>query len=158
MQTPINFTRQLVKGRIAETIFSQMLRESGNYTVLEFGYEKIVPELLQGGYVEHSRIIETLRTAPDFAIINNDKRAVRLVEVKYRRRLDPDETLKIAVRMQNSWNPSYLFLCTLDGFYFNNINRIVENGGLMAPLGTAYIQQETQAQYLKILQDFESGQ
>ena len=158
MQTPINFTRQLVKGRIAETIFSQMFRESGNYTVLEFGYEKIVPELLQGGYVEHSRIIETLRTAPDFAIINNDKRAVRLVEVKYRRRLDPDETLKIAVRMQNSWNPSFLFLCTLDGFYFNNINRIVENGGLMAPLGTAYIPQETQAQYLKILQDFESGQ
>lgn len=158
MQTPINFTRQLVKGRIAETIFSQMFRESGNYTVLEFGYEKIVPELLQGGYVEHSRIIETLRTAPDFAIINNDKRAVRLVEVKYRRRLDPDETLKIAVRMQNSWNPSYLFLCTLDGFYFNNINRIVENGGLMAPLGTAYIPQETQAQYLKILQDFENGQ
>ena len=158
MQTPINFTRQLVKGRIAETIFSQMFRESGNYTVLEFGYEKIVPELLQGGYVEHSRIIETLRTAPDFAIINNDKRAVRLVEVKYRRRLDPAETLKIAVRMQNSWNPSYLFLCTLDGFYFNNINRIVENGGLMAPLGTAYIPQETQAQYLKILQDFEYGQ
>lgn len=158
MQTPINFTRQLVKGRIAETIFSQMFRESGNYTVLEFGYEKIVPELLQGGYVEHSRIIETLRTAPDFAIINNDKRAVRLVEVKYRRRLDPVETLKIAVRMQNSWNPSYLFLCTLDGFYFNNINRIVENGGLMAPLGTAYIPPETQAQYLKILQDFENGQ
>lgn len=158
MQTPINFTRQLVKGRIAETIFSQMFRESGNYTVLEFGYEKIVPELLQGGYVEHSRIIETLRTAPDFAIINNDKRAVRLVEVKYRRRLDPDETLKIAVRMQNSWNPSFLFLCTLDGFYFNNINRIVENGGLMAPLGTAYIPQETQAQYLRILQDFENGQ
>lgn len=158
MQTSINFTRQLVKGRIAETIFSQMFRESGNYTVLEFGYEKIVPELLQGGYVEHSRIIETLRTAPDFAIINNDKRAVRLVEVKYRRRLDPVETLKIAVRMQNSWNPSYLFLCTLDGFYFNNINRIVENGGLMAPLGTAYIPQETQAQYLQILQDFENGQ
>lgn len=158
MQTPINFTRQLVKGRIAETIFSQMFRESGNYTVLEFGYEKIVPELLQGGYVEHSRIIETLRTAPDFAIINNDKRAVRLVEVKYRRRLDLDETLKIAVRMQNSWNPSYLFLCTLDGFYFNNINRIVENDGLMAPLGTVYIPQETQAQYLQILQDFENGQ
>ena len=26
----VNFTRQLVKGKIAETIFSQMFRESGN--------------------------------------------------------------------------------------------------------------------------------
>jgi hypothetical protein len=81
MQTPIDFTRHLVKGRITETIFSQMFRQSGKYTVLEFGYEKIVPELIQGGYVEHSRIIETLRTAPDFAIINNELKAVRLVEV-----------------------------------------------------------------------------
>jgi len=79
-----------------------MFRQSGKYTVLEFGYEKIVSELIQGDYVEHSRIIERLRTAPDFAIINNEMKAVRLVEVKYRRSLNPDEILKIALRMQNS--------------------------------------------------------
>ena len=158
MQTPLDFTRQLVKGRVAETIFSQMFRESKKYTVLEFGYEKIVPELVQGGYTEHSNIIETLRTAPDFAIINNDLKKVRLVEVKYRKHLYPEEILRIAVRMQNSWNPSYMFLCTLDGFYFNNINRIVENGGRMAKLNTQNISQQTQDQYLKILCDFETGQ
>ena len=158
MQTPTDFTRQLVKGRIAETIFSQMFRQSGKYTVLEFGYEKIVPELVQGGYLEHSRIIETLRTAPDFAIINNEMRAVRLVEVKYRRTPNPEEVLKIAVRMQGSWNPSYLFLCTLDGFFFNNINRIVENHGQMTRLSTTSIPGSVQSEYLQILQEFERGQ
>lgn len=51
-----------------------------------------------------------------------------------------------------------MFLCTLDGFYFNNINRIVENGGRMARLNTQNISQQTQDQYLKILCDFETGQ
>ena len=121
-------------------------------------YEKIVPELIQGDYVEHSRIIGTLRTAPDFAIINNEMKAVRLVEVKYRRSLNPDEILKIALRMQNSWNPSYLFLFTLDGFYFNNINKIVITSGRMAHLSATNIPEYVQASYLQILRDFEAGQ
>jgi hypothetical protein len=117
-----------------------------------------VPELIQGDYVEHSRIIGTLRTAPDFAIINNEMKAVRLVEVKYRRSLNPDEILKIALRMQNSWNPSYLFLFTLDGFYFNNINKIVITSGRMAHLSATNIPEYVQASYLQILRDFEAGQ
>jgi len=67
----VNFTRQLVKGKIAETIFSQMFRESGNFTVLEFGYEKVIPEMIQQGFNESNPMIETLRTAPDFAVIDN---------------------------------------------------------------------------------------
>jgi len=39
----VNFTKQLVKGKIAEVIFAQMFRQSGNFTVLEFGYEKVIP-------------------------------------------------------------------------------------------------------------------
>lgn len=38
-QNPIKFTQSLVKGRIAETIFEQMLLATGNYTVLKGGYE-----------------------------------------------------------------------------------------------------------------------
>ena len=43
----ITFARNLVKGKIAETVFAQMLRETKTYTVLEFGYEKVIPELLK---------------------------------------------------------------------------------------------------------------
>ena len=64
------FARNLVKGKIAETIFAQMLREVRSFTVLEFGYEKIIPELVQQGYDENNIMLETLRTAPDFAVIN----------------------------------------------------------------------------------------
>ncbi len=81
----VDFTRQLVKGKIAETIFSQMFRESGNFTVLEFGYEKIIPEMIQNGYNENNPMIETLKTAPDFAVIDRDNRQVKLIEVKYQR-------------------------------------------------------------------------
>ena len=34
----ITFSRNLVKGKIAETVFAQMLRSTGEFTVLEFGY------------------------------------------------------------------------------------------------------------------------
>lgn len=59
--------------------------------------------------------------------------------------------------MQNSWNPSYLLLCTLDGFYFNNINKIVASKGHLAMLSTKNIPEEVQAKYLQILRDFETG-
>jgi len=34
----INFSEKLIKGRIAETIFEQILRDAGRFTVLAFGY------------------------------------------------------------------------------------------------------------------------
>lgn len=87
MKPSEKFARNLFKGKIAETIFAQMLRETRQFTVLEFGYEKIVPELVQQGYSERNGLVETLRTAPDFAVINKEKREVRLIEVKYRRHI-----------------------------------------------------------------------
>ena len=118
----VKFARNLVKGKIAETIFAQMLRETREFTVLEFGYEKVIPGLVQRGYPEDSGTIETLRTAPDFAVINHKTKEVRLIEVKYMRALITDYVLKSAQRMSESWNPSYLFIATLDAFYFDEIN------------------------------------
>lgn len=158
MQTSDNFARSLVKGKIAETIFAQMLREAGKFTVLEFGYEKIVPELVQQGYSENNSLVETLRTAPDFAVINKEKREVRLIEVKYRKQLYSEDILKIASRMHQLWNPSYLFVATLDGFYFDEVKKIVEKEGVIRPLLHPFIPSEMQDRYLKILVDFETNQ
>ena len=41
----IYFSEQLTKGRIAETLFEQMLRDAGGFTILAFGYESVLPEL-----------------------------------------------------------------------------------------------------------------
>lgn len=138
----ILFARNLVKGKIAETIFAQMLRETKEFTVLEFGYEKIIPELVQQGYDENNITIETLRTAPDFAVINQITKEVKLIEVKYLRELNSEYVLKYATKMSQSWNPSYLFIATLDGFYFDEINTIIKNKGQIALLRHPQISQD----------------
>ena len=151
----ITFARNLVKGKIAETVFAQMLRETREFTVLEFGYEKIIPEMIQQGYDESNGMIETLRTAPDFAVINQKTKEVRLIEVKYMRKLNPEYVLRDAKRMRGSWNPSYLFVATLDGFYFDDIEMIVNNNGLISSLEHPQILKSVQDKYLQILKDFE---
>ena len=153
----ILFARNLVKGKIAETVFAQMLRQSGEFTVLEFGYEKIIPQFIQNGRKEDNEMIETLRTAPDFAVINHKTREVRLVEVKYMQSLRQEYVLKFAERMHTSWNPSDLFVATLDGFYFDEINEIIKNKGAISPLQHSQISEEIQNQYLQIIRDFERG-
>lgn len=153
----LNFTRNLVKGRVAETVFAQMLRNAGCFTVLEFGYEKVIPDLLQYNHGHDDPVIETLRTAPDFAIINVETKEVRLVEVKYRRVLNPIDIKRCAEKMHASWNPSYLFLATLDGFYFDEVGVIIKNEGHISPLDHPRIPADVQAEYLNVLRAFEEG-
>lgn len=40
--TNIRFTHDLIKGKIAELIFAQMIRSTCVHTILEFGYKKNV--------------------------------------------------------------------------------------------------------------------
>ena len=154
MSDNLSFTKNLVKGRIAETVFAQMFRDSGRYTVLEFGYEKVVPQLIGRNYDHDNPVIESLRVAPDFAVINQDTKEVRLIEVKYRKRLDPNDVFDCAQKMHASWNPSYLFIATLDGFYFDSISKIMLENGKISALDE--ISADVQSQYLRILFDFEN--
>lgn len=151
----LTFARNLVKGKIAETVFAQMLRSTGSFTVLEFGYEKIIPELVQQGDKENNDMVETLRTAPDFAVINKKTKVVHLIEVKYRHRFNKSNVLSIARRMSKNWNPSYLFLASEDGFYFGEVKDIIKRKGGIDLLKHPHIPDKLQAEYLKILNDFE---
>ncbi len=153
----ITFARNLVKGKIAETIFAQMLREVRAFTVLEFGYEKIVPELVSEDFKENKGTLDILRTSPDFAVINKTTKEVRLIEVKYLRTLNDEYVLRYAQRMSESWNPSFLFVATLDGFYFDEVSTICDNGGKISFLDHPQIPAEVQSSYLKILRDFEGN-
>lgn len=151
----ITFARNLVKGKIAETVFAQMLRSTGQFTVLEFGYEKIIPELIGRGASSDDEMVETLRTAPDFAVINNKTKEVHLIEVKYRKTMRNSDILTIARRMSASWNPSFLFVASVDGFYFGNVKEVIKARGRIAPLEHPQIPKATQDEFLKILNDFE---
>ena len=59
--------------------------------------------------------------------------------------------------MHASWNPSYLFIATLDGFSFDEINTIIANWGDISLLRHPQISEDIQAQYLEIIRDFECG-
>ncbi len=152
----VSFARNLVKGKIAETVFAQMLRSTGQFTVLEFGYEKIIPELVGRGKGKNNEMVEALRTAPDFAVINNKTKEVHLIEVKYRHNFSNSAVLSIAKRMSASWNPSYLFVATVDGFYFGEVREIIKRKGKIDLLNHPQIPKSTQESFLKILNDFES--
>lgn len=154
-QNDISFARNLVKGKIAETVFAQMLRSTSSFTVLEFGYEKIIPELVGRGKGGDNEMVETLRTAPDFAVINNITKEVQLIEVKYRARFTKLNVLDIAERMSRNWNPSYLFLASEEGFYFGEVKSLVENGGDIKRLDHPQIPISSQDEFLKILNEFE---
>lgn len=152
---PLNFSRQLIKGHIAEMIFEQMLRDAGCFTVLAFGYENILPELMHRQRdMKTEQTMEIIRRAPDFAVINNETHDVHLIEVKYRRHLREDDLLTVAGRMYESWKPSFLFVATQDAFYFGKVADIVESGGKISPLEHKNIPKQLQEKYLELLKLF----
>ncbi|MFA6097820.1 MAG: hypothetical protein WC788_09445 [Candidatus Paceibacterota bacterium] len=47
------------------------------------------------------------------------------------------------------------FVATLDGFYFDEINKIIKNNGEISELEHPQIPEDIQSKYLQILKDFE---
>jgi len=151
---PINFSRKLAKGRIAETLFEQMLRDSGCFTILAFGYESVLPELAHRQHDIHAQeTMEIIRRAPDFAVINNESHDVHLIEVKYIMHPKTEWVLRDAKRMYESWKPSYLFLATPRGFFFDKAANIVKNKGVIPPLDHPQISSELQKRYTDLLNE-----
>ncbi len=165
----ITFTEALVKGKIAETIFFLMLRNTkyknnkreyeSVFTVLHFGYEHVLPELAKDRYIrekEGNIVLDAIRTAPDFAVVNNQTKEVSLIEVKYRFKHDEYFVLEIAKKMEKSWITAKLFLATPDGFFFDDIKSIIKNKGKMERLFHPNISKEMQQKYLKLLIKYEN--
>lgn len=150
------FIKDLIKGKIAEIIFEQMFRESGRYTILRSGYEYTLPELAQYQHLaEVKAVIENIRNAPDFILISQDKKEVHLVEVKYRSRRYAAELKEIVDNTLERWNPSWLFVASPDGFFFEPCNTVSNNGGTIGPLYDKWVAQLLQDEYLKLLNKFE---
>lgn len=150
-----NFSKNLVKGRIAETLFEQMLREAGGFTVLAFGYENILPELaIRQDQVKAKEAMEIIRRAPDYVVIDNKTHEVHLVEVKYMAKMQKSYILPTAQRMYQSWKPSWLFISSPQGFYFNRVSDIIKNNGTISKLSHTRVSQVLQTKYTKLLNEF----
>jgi len=152
---PIGFSRKLVKGRIAEILFEQMLRDAGCFTILAFGYENVLPELARRQQdMQAEETMEIIRRAPDFAVINNKTHEVHLIEVKFMKNPRVEWILRDARRMYESWKPSYLFLATPDGFFFDKASKIVEREGIIDKFSHPEISIELQENYARLLNEF----
>lgn len=152
----LEFTRELIKGRIAEVIFEQMFRESGKFTILKAGYENTLPELAQYHHlVEVQKVLDNIRHSPDFILISQDKTEVYLVEVKYRAHPINGEVKEIAGSILEKWNPSWLFLASPSGFFFEPCHTIVNNKGNIGRLYDKWVDNDIQKSYLELLNQFE---
>lgn len=154
-QTPFDFSKQLIKGKIAELIFEQMFRKIGNFTVIPFGYESVQPELMQYSHLaKYKQVFDNIRTAPDFALVSHDKKEVFLVEVKYRTSHNASEMKEMAEKIQERWKLVRVFVATPDGFYFDSCHNILKNEGQIAPLKAEWITDDIQMEYLSLLNQF----
>ena len=151
----IKFTHELIKGKIAEIIFEQMIHNTKGYTVLEFGYEKVVHQLAKAPKSEDAKaMIEIVRKAPDYAIVNEDTHNVTLVEIKYMAKRTNGKVNAIAKEIEKSWRNAALFMATPDGFFYDQVDTIIANKGVIKPFHHAKIQPKLVEQYLAMLNEF----
>jgi hypothetical protein len=154
----IDFSKNFIKGKIAELIFEQMFREAGRFTVIPFGYESTLPEIAQYAHLaEYQPVIENIRTAPDFALVSHDKKEVFLVEVKYRKALNPQEIKSVSEKIRDRWKAVWVFVATPQGFFFNSCTDAIEGNGQMLSLGQQWISTDIQEKYLALVNEFVSG-
>lgn len=155
MNKNIDFVRKLIKGRIAEVIFEQMMREEDRYTVIPFGYEYTMPTLAQYRSLAKVQIvIDNIADAPDFVLISHDKTEVYLVEVKYQNKLNIDDLKEHAKKLIKRWEYPWLFVATSSGFKCGLCEKILEEGAV-GGLSENWVSHERQAEYLKVLIEFE---
>ena len=151
----IDFVRNLIKGRIVEVIFEQMLRDEGRYTVIPFGYEHTVPTLSQyrNEISEAQKVIDNIADAPDFALISEDKTKLYLVEVKYQRDFDIEKIRVYCDKLKQRWESPWIFVATPDRFYCAPCTSVLTNGSL-SELSESWVTKERQAAYVQLLRDF----
>jgi Holliday junction resolvase-like predicted endonuclease len=122
----------VVKGRIAETIVCEMLKEAG-YSVYRFGYEGILQNFTQKGLPKMKKgdIKDKLGTMPDF-IVMDKKGDVSFIEVKYSSSVEKLEYLKEWLRKATKYWPEaklilvipqepFFIISTLKGWLKGNV-------------------------------------
>jgi hypothetical protein len=140
-----SFARNLVKGKIAETLFYLLFAEAGEFTITPFGYEHTIPALAQyHREVQIQQVLDIIRKTPDFVLMSQDKREVFFVEVKYRAIRHAEDTLRIAEDLARRWHPVWLFIASPDGFHFDSCTNVINAKGDIAPLNPSWATAEMQ--------------
>jgi Holliday junction resolvase-like predicted endonuclease len=76
-------------------------------------------------------MIEIVRKAPDYAIVNEETHNVTLVEIKYMAKHTNGKVNAVAKEIERSWRHAALFIATPDGFFFDQVETIIQNKGVI---------------------------
>jgi len=109
----------MLKGRMAETLFEELMRQSGNI-VYRFGYEAIVQNLIQleANFDRYSEVGERIRAIPDFIVIDKKGKPV-FVEVKFRWKSELHESdYKMLEKINKFWGARIVFINCWEQPYF----------------------------------------
>ncbi len=109
----------ILKGRMAESLVSEILREAGNQ-VYKFGYESTLQNLTQveNFFDRYSEIGEKIRAIPDLLVINK-KGEPFFIEVKFRWYLDwHKDDFEMLKRLKDFWRPIIIFVNCYKKPYF----------------------------------------
>lgn len=114
-----NFAESMLKGRMAETLFEELMHQSGNI-IYRFGYEAIVQNLaqLEGKFDRYSEVGERIRAIPDFIVVDKKGKPV-FVEVKFRWKPELHENdYKMLEKIDKFWGAKIIFLNCWEQPYF----------------------------------------
>lgn len=112
-------SENMLKGRMAETLFEELMRQSGNI-VYRFGYEAIVQNLtqLEEKFDRYSEVGERIRAIPDFIVIDK-KGKPDFVEVKFRWKPELHENdYKRLEQIDKFWKAKMVFINCWEQPYF----------------------------------------
>lgn len=155
MNDYIDFSEGLLKSKIVETVFEQMLRETNAYTILPFGYDKVLPALIyQSSDPASEPALEAIRRAPDFCVIDLETHELALIEVTYMKSLDAEKVRQHAEKVSMAWGPALLFIATPKGFFYGAALDIVTNNGIIDAFPKEIISEELQQKYSKLLNKY----
>lgn len=155
IRSNLDFTKDLVKGKIAEVFFSMMFRGDSSFFVIPFGYEVLIPELARyRDKVRDTHTLKKISSNPDYLLMTSDRQLIKPVDVKYRSNIN-DLTFLIEKAKETLmyWDDCWYFVASVDGFYFDSCQNIVNKHSL-TPLSFELIDKATQDQYRLLLCEF----
>ena len=115
----------MLKGRMAETLVEELLRDSGN-AVYRFGYEAILQNLTQINekFNRRSETGEQISAMPDLVVIDKEGNSA-LVEVKFRKSASPylyDNDCRKLEMIKNFWGSRVVFVNCSEKPYFHIVD------------------------------------
>jgi hypothetical protein len=152
-----SFQHNLIKGKIAETIFELMFREANEFQVFRYGYEYTEEYLAQHrNQLKFRDILDSISGAPDFLLMKDERgeASAFLVEVKCRTHLDQSDLVAISEKIVEKWDHSLLFVMSSTGFYLSPAHTVINKRGEIERLAASWIPQRIQEKYLALATDF----